>query len=72
MPVFLILYDAILEEAYWLHIQAYAQQHGTEVRGETVQVRIPQYQVLGIGAIRLMRERKQQVLAALKGKGGER
>ena len=31
MPVFLILYDAVLEEAYWLHVQAYDRDGNVSV-----------------------------------------
>jgi hypothetical protein len=60
LPVFLILYDAQLGEAYWLDVQdhAAAQQQGP--KGKTVRLRVPRQHVLGVRTIRLMRQRKQQ------------
>ncbi len=67
MPVFLILYDAIFEEAYWLHIQEYHQAHKPKADADTMRLRIPRRQVLGVQTIRLMRERKQELLRTIKG-----
>jgi hypothetical protein len=66
MLVFLILYDSGFEEAYWLHIQDYHQTQKPRVVGDTVRVRIPRKQVLGVQTIRMMRERKQEILRAIK------
>jgi hypothetical protein len=66
MPVFLILYDSRLEEAYWLHIQEYDQAYKPKLDGDTIRVHIPRKQVLGVQTIRLMRERKQEILRSLK------
>jgi hypothetical protein len=65
MPVFLILYDAVLEEAYWLHAQG---DHRTQPRpdGDTIRVHVPRHQVLGVRTIRAMRQRKQATLEAIK------
>jgi hypothetical protein len=62
MPVFLILYDATFEEAYWLHLQDYDQTHKPRVEGDTIRVHLPRRQVLGIETIRMMRKRKQETL----------
>jgi hypothetical protein len=66
MPVFLILYDARFEEAYWLHIQDYHQTQKPTVAGDTIRVHIPRKQVLGVRTIRLMRQRKQEILRIIK------
>ena len=60
MPVFLILYDAVMEEAYWLHIQDYEDTHKPEIKGDTINLRIPRPQVLGVQILRMMRQRKNQ------------
>lgn len=41
MPMFLILYDAQHEEAYWLHIQEYDAVHKPTIAGDTINVHIP-------------------------------
>jgi hypothetical protein len=66
MPVFLILYDSGFEEAYWLHIQDYDQTQKPGVEGDTIRVRIPRKQVLGVQTIRMMRERKQAILRTVR------
>jgi hypothetical protein len=68
MPVFLILYDSVFEEAYWLHIQDYDQTEKPKPAGDTIQVHIPRKQVLGGGGqtIRLMRERKREILRTIQ------
>jgi hypothetical protein len=66
MPVFLILYDARFEEAYWLHIQEYHQTQNPTVEGGTIRVHVPRKQVLGVRTIRLMRQRKQEILRIVK------
>jgi hypothetical protein len=66
LPVFFILYDAQLGEAYWLdvHDQAAAQQHGPNAK--TVRLRVPRHQVLGVQTIRLIRQRKQQRIEEIR------
>lgn len=66
MPIFLILYDARMEEAYWLHIQYYEARHEPEVKGDTINLRIPRSQVLGVQTFRLMRQRKNQQVELIR------
>jgi hypothetical protein len=66
MPVFLVLYDSLLEEAYWLHIQDYAQTQKPKAEGDTIRVHVPRKQILGVQTIRMMRERKQAILRTIK------
>ena len=66
MPVFLILYDSRIEEAYWLHIQDYDQTQQPKVEGDTIRVHIPRKQVLGVQTIRMMRDRKQAILRTVR------
>jgi hypothetical protein len=68
MPVYLILYDAVLEEAYWLDLQEFEEMDKPDVQGKTLNVHIPQRQVLGFQSLRLMRQRKLEILEASKGK----
>ncbi len=60
LPVFFILYDARLEEAYWLDVQEFASAHPQDPAGKSVRLRVPRRHVLGVQTIRLMRQRKQQ------------
>jgi hypothetical protein len=66
MPVFLVLYDSVFEEAYWLHIQDYDQTQKPRAEGDTIRVHIPRKQVLGLQTIRMMRERKQEIVRTIK------
>ena len=67
LPVFFILYDAQLDEAYWLDVQEYATTQQLDLSGKSVHLRIPRQQVLGVQTIRLMRQRKQQRIQDLHG-----
>ncbi len=66
MPVFLILYDAGFEEAYWLHVQDYDQIHKPTFEGDIIHVRIPYRQILGSQTLYLMRQRKQEILRVVQ------
>ena len=66
MPVFLILYDTGFAEAYWLHIQDYDHTQKPNLEGDSIRVHIPRKQVLGVQTIRMMRERKQEILRTVK------
>ncbi len=68
MPVFLILFDAAIEEAYWLHVQDYHSTRQVGVEGDTIRVHVPQNHVLGVQTIRMMRQRKQACVQAIKQK----
>ena len=60
LPVFFILYDAQMDEAYWLDVQDYATKQPQDSAGKSVRLRIPCHHVLGVQTIRLIRLRKQQ------------
>jgi hypothetical protein len=66
MPVFLILYDAQLEEAYWLHVQDYEDSHKPEIKGDTLRLHLPRHHVVGVQTIRMMRQRKNERAAELR------
>ncbi len=65
LPVFFILYDAQLDEAYWLDVQEYAATQQHDLSGKTIRLYIPRHHVLGVQTIRRMRWRKQQRLQEL-------
>jgi hypothetical protein len=67
LPAFFILYDAQLDEAYWLDVQEYATNQPQDLSGKSVRLRIPRQHVLGVQTIRLMRQRKQQRILDLQG-----
>jgi hypothetical protein len=60
LPVFLILYDAQLGEAYWLDVQHDAAVQQQNPKGKSVRLRVPCRHVLGVQTFRLMRQRKQE------------
>jgi hypothetical protein len=66
MPVFLILYDAVLEEGYWLHVQDYALTRRPQVEGDALRLHIPRSQILGAQTIRMMRQRKLAITQSAK------
>jgi hypothetical protein len=60
LPVFFILYDAQLEEAYWPDVEEHAADQQQEAKGKIVRLRIPRSHVLGVQTFRLIRQRKLQ------------
>src|SRR5262245_47846532 len=55
MPVILVVYDAALEKAYWLHVQQYFRAHRWAERAggaTTVTVHVPVRNVLDAAALR--------------------
>jgi hypothetical protein len=65
LPVFLILYDAQLGEAYWLDVQEHAAALPQDPKGKFVRLRVPRRHILGVQTFRLMRQRKQQRFQSL-------
>jgi hypothetical protein len=59
-PMFLILYDAQVDEAYWLDVREYAATQSPDLTGKSLRLHIPRRHVLGVQTIRLIRQRKQQ------------
>jgi hypothetical protein len=66
LPVFFILYDAQLGEAYWLDVHDHAAAQQQDPKGKMVRLRVPRQQVLGVQTIRLLRERKQQRIEEIR------
>ncbi len=60
LPVFLILYDARLAEAYWLDLHDLTAAQQQEAQGKIVRLRVPRNHILGVQTFRLMRQRKLQ------------
>jgi hypothetical protein len=60
LPVFFILYDAQLGEAYCLDVQDYAAVQSQDSGGRSMRLHVPRRHVVGVQTIRLMRQRKQQ------------
>ena len=64
-PVFLILYDAQLREAYWLDIHLHAKQV-SETKERYIRLRVPRNNVLGAGTTIHMRHRKLDIIEELQ------
>ena len=62
MPVFLIVYDAQKETAYWLHIQSETVRTKFSRNSETVTLRLRTEDVLNQEAIRHFRQLKEQAV----------
>jgi hypothetical protein len=68
MPVFLILYDALRREGYWVYLQAYFQAHSfPQLGAKTLTVKIPKKNIVDGSTIRLMRDKKAAVLNQMGG-----
>jgi Domain of unknown function (DUF4365) len=72
-PIFLILYDAKAEKAYWIYIQAYFQKLGDEFDlsqiGKTYTVYFDPEDILDATAIRKFAEYKQKIASQIKMEG---
>jgi len=69
MPVILILYDAVQDEAYWLHVQPYFAQRRRRSTGKpavTTTVHLPRDQVLNDSAIRQLAEFRNEIVARIR------
>jgi hypothetical protein len=70
MPVFLILYDAQRERAYWQYVQAYSESEPSRRPGEgarSVTVRIPVENLFDDATVEYARARKRDLLAQMSG-----
>jgi hypothetical protein len=70
MPVFLILYDAQGDRAYWRYVQGYFESDPSrrpKEGAQSVMVRIPADNLFGDAAVDYVRARKQDILARLSG-----
>ncbi|MBY0525507.1 MAG: DUF4365 domain-containing protein [Gemmataceae bacterium] len=70
MPVFLILYDANTDQAYWLHVQPYfvgSRRRPPRHRATTTTVYLPCDQRLNEAAIRQFAQVRDAVLARIRG-----
>jgi hypothetical protein len=70
MPVILVVYDALVDTAYWFYVQAHFEKRPSfdPTRGtQTVTVRIPRANRLDQAAVREFARYKQSVLAQQKG-----
>lgn len=68
LPVYLIVYDAQKDRAYWLDVQQYAQEKAIDiddVEADTVRLRVPVANRLNDRAVRRFREWKNTVPASL-------
>ena len=71
MPVFLVVYDAANERAYWLYVQQYfesAAGRRPPAGAKTIRVHLPETNRVGMAFVRYARERKEDVLRHLHGK----
>jgi hypothetical protein len=70
MPVFLILYDAQGDRAYWQYVQGYFESDPSrrpKEGAQSVTVRIPADNLFGDAAVDYARARKQDILARISG-----
>jgi len=67
-PVYLILFDASAEAAYWLYFQKYLQTHGVQasgIKGNWLSVEMDAAQVVDEQSVRGWRADKAEVLAKI-------
>jgi len=67
-PVYLILFDASAEAAYWLYFQKYLQRHGVRasgIRGNWISVEMDAAQLVDVSSVRGWRADKAEVLAQI-------
>lgn len=71
MPVFLILYDALEKQAYWIDVQRYFADASREPKkgAKTLRIHIPIANRFAEDTVEHMRRRKSEVLTRDRGKG---
>lgn len=62
MPVILVIYDALEERAYWLHMQPYLKTIVLLPGHGTLTVRLPKSNLLDEAAIETFRQHKKDAL----------
>jgi hypothetical protein len=64
-PVFLVVYDAVSDRAYWLYVQSYFgdQQAFAKLRGKTVSIDVPKTNLVGAKAMREFARAKAAIRA---------
>ena len=70
MPVFLILYEATSQRAFWLYFQQYIHRGNApkpRANAKTLRIRIPQSNRVRTGFLRHARNRKADILGQLTG-----
>jgi hypothetical protein len=68
MPVILILYDAVADKAYWLHVQDYfSRRRSVRTSGATTTVYLPISQIVDEAAIRQFGIFRDAVVAHIRG-----
>lgn len=68
MPVFLVVYDASTEQAYWLYLQQYFgsdRARRPAAGAKTIRVHLPESNRVGLDFVRYARDRKNVVLRQL-------
>ncbi len=70
MPVFLVLYDAKQQQAYWLYFQGHFSDPAKQPKkqAKSLQVRIPVANLFTAATVDYAHERKRAILTSLKGK----
>lgn len=69
-PIYLVVFDAAAERAFWLHVQRYLEQNGisaTTMKHSSIVVRISTSQVVEASAVNQWRSDKAAVLAQFVG-----
>ena len=68
-PVILMVYDAVAERAYWLHVQEYAKQNSLDenLGGRTVTLKLPLANLLTTEAVQHMRRVKEELSRSRRG-----
>ncbi|MDJ1521773.1 DUF4365 domain-containing protein [Stenotrophomonas maltophilia] len=67
-PVYLILYDAVNEKAFWVHVQSYLKTSGFDPSKSTTKthnVRLPASNVFDPSTPRIWQEKKEKINAKL-------
>jgi hypothetical protein len=70
LPVFLVLYDAQRQRAYFLYVQRYFEENASRrprAGAQSVTVHIPKNQRFSRNTVRYMRNRKQAILNQMEG-----
>ena len=68
MPVILIVYDAMKDRAYWLHVHDYFERRRLQLShmGRTVTVHVPMANLLNEAAVREFARYRDQALAQIR------
>ncbi len=66
LPALLVLYDAQMNEAYWIDVADLAKKESQSIKGKTIRIPVPQQNILGVRTFVLLRNQAVEIQEQLR------